>query len=65
MLRRLHEALSDRDMEAFFWLARRTGLPTVLSRLHFDWHTSGLLALPWHQLSADAEQSVGSLARHR
>jgi geranylgeranyl reductase family protein len=47
ILRRIHSALSDGDLEALFWLARRTGLPRMLSRLRFDWHTSGVLALLW------------------
>lgn len=49
-LRRLHASLSDRDMEALFWLARRTGIPRVLGRLQFDWHTSGLLTVLWRDL---------------
>lgn len=44
-LRRLHTSLSDPEMEALFWLARRTGIPRLLSRLRFDWHTAGLLNL--------------------
>ncbi|MFB3882255.1 MAG: NAD(P)/FAD-dependent oxidoreductase [Armatimonadota bacterium] len=54
LLRRLHEALTDRDMEALFWLASHTGLPRLLSRLRFDWHTSGMLALLWQHVSQKA-----------
>jgi len=45
VLRRLHATLSDRDMETLFWLARRTGVPRLLGRLQFDWHTAGLLTV--------------------
>ena len=45
VLRRIQSALSDRDMDSLFWLAKRTGLPRMLSRLHFDWHTAGILSL--------------------
>ncbi|UCC67254.1 MAG: NAD(P)/FAD-dependent oxidoreductase [Armatimonadota bacterium] len=45
VLRRLHAGLSDRDMEALFWLTRRTGIARLLGRLQFDWHTAGLLKL--------------------
>jgi len=50
VLRRLHATLTDRDMEALFWLARRTGIPRVLGRLQFDWHTTGLLTVLWRDL---------------
>ena len=50
LLKRLHSTLSDRDIEALFWLARRTGLPRVLGRLSFDWHTAGLLTILWRDL---------------
>ena len=51
VLRRIQGALSDRDMDSLFWLAKRTGLPRMLSRLHFDWHTAGILTLLWRELS--------------
>jgi flavin-dependent dehydrogenase len=50
VLRRIHGALSDRDMDRFFWLANRSGVPRLLSRLRFDWHTSGLLTVLWREL---------------
>lgn len=50
VLRRIHGTLSDRDIDMFFWLAKRTGVPRLLSRLHFDWHTSGLLTVLWREL---------------
>jgi geranylgeranyl reductase family protein len=62
ILRRIHSALSDGEVETLFWLARRTGLPRMLSRLRFDWHTAGLLALLWQCASggvAQAEQAEG------
>lgn len=68
ILRRIHSALSDGDMEALFWLARRTGLPGMLSRLRFDWHTSGVLALLWQCASggfAMGEQALVSTSRDR
>ena len=51
VLRRMQGALSDRDMDSLFWLAKRTGLPRMLSRLHFDWHTEGILTLLWRELA--------------
>ena len=51
VLRRIQSALSDRDMDSLFWLAKRTGLPRMLSRLHFDWHTAGILTLLWRELA--------------
>jgi flavin-dependent dehydrogenase len=68
ILRRIHSALSDGDMEALFWLARRTGLPRMLSRLRFDWHTAGVLALLWQCASGGfgmGEQAVSSISRDR
>jgi len=59
-LRKMQSALSDGDMEALFWLARRTGLPRLLSRLPFDWHTSGVLALLWQCASGEPR-----LGRHQ
>jgi flavin-dependent dehydrogenase len=53
-LRKLHATLRDSDVEALFWLARRTGLPRLLSRLSFDWHSSGLLTLLWRDLLSAA-----------
>lgn len=50
LLRRVLTSLSNRDMEALFWFARRTRLPHLLSRLPFDWHTSGLLTILWRDL---------------
>jgi digeranylgeranylglycerophospholipid reductase len=50
VLRRIHGTLSDRDIEALFWLVRRTGLPRMLGRLNFDWHTAGLLTVLWRDL---------------
>jgi len=50
LVRRVHEAMTDRDMEALFWLARHTGLPRMLSGLRFDWHTSGMLSLLWQHV---------------
>jgi flavin-dependent dehydrogenase len=50
VLRRLHATLSDRDMEALFWVARRTGIPRVLGRLQVDWRTAGLLTVLWRDL---------------
>ncbi len=50
MLRRVHATLTDRDIEALFWLVHRTGLPRMFSRLRFDWHTAGLLTLLWRDL---------------
>jgi flavin-dependent dehydrogenase len=57
VLRHIHRSLTDRDMDALFWLARRTGLPRMLSRLRFDWHTSGVLALLWQQAVGAVDQS--------
>jgi len=51
VLRRMQGALSDRDMDSLFWLAKRTGLPRMLSGLHFDWHTAGILSLLWRELA--------------
>jgi flavin-dependent dehydrogenase len=53
-LRKLHATLRDSDVEALFWLARRTALPRLLSRLSFDWHSSGLLTLLWRDLLSAA-----------
>jgi flavin-dependent dehydrogenase len=50
VLRRLHAALSDRDIDMFFRLAKRAGVPGLLSRLQFDWHSSGLLTVLWREL---------------
>lgn len=50
LLRRIHGALSDRDIDMFFWLAKRAGVPGLLSRLQFDWHSSGLLTVLWREL---------------
>ncbi len=50
LLRRVLTSLTDSDLEAFFWFARKSGLPRLLGRLPFDWHTSGLLTLVWRDL---------------
>jgi hypothetical protein len=34
----------------FFRLAKRAGVPGLLSRLQFDWHSSGLLTVLWREL---------------
>lgn len=52
LCRRLQSGLRDRDLEALFWVARRTGLPRVLSRLRFDWHATSLLSLLWREAGA-------------
>jgi geranylgeranyl reductase family protein len=52
VLRSIRNALTDGEIEAFFWMARRTGIPRLLSQLHFDWHTSGLLSLLWKEWPA-------------
>jgi len=68
ILRRIHSALSDGDMEALFWLARRTGLPGMLSRLRFDWHTAGVLALLWQCAAGGPERgepAVSSISGER
>ncbi len=49
-LRRLYANLTDRDMDALFWLTRRTGIPRLLSQLRFDWHTAGLLTVLWRDV---------------
>ncbi len=51
ILRRVQQSLTDRDLDTLFWLAGRTGLPAMLSRLRFDWHSSGVLSLLWQQMS--------------
>ena len=45
LLRKVQAALSDEDLEFLFSLTRRTRMGDVLARLHFDWHSSGLLGL--------------------
>ncbi len=50
VLRRIQKALSDRDIDMLFRLAKRTGVPSLLSRLQFDWHSSGLLTVLWREL---------------
>jgi len=50
VLRRIQSTLGDKDIDSLFRLAKHTGLPRMLSRLHFDWHTSGLLTLLWREL---------------
>jgi digeranylgeranylglycerophospholipid reductase len=45
LLRRLHAALTDEDLELLFLLARRTRMRNILSQLRFDWHSSGLVGL--------------------
>jgi flavin-dependent dehydrogenase len=51
ILRRIQHALKDSEIEALFWLARRTSLPRLLSRLRFDWHAAGLLSLFMNECS--------------
>jgi flavin-dependent dehydrogenase len=62
-LRKLHATLRDCDVEALFWLARRTGLPRVLSRLSFDWHSAGLLTMLWRDLLGAATNGGGKAGR--
>jgi geranylgeranyl reductase family protein len=45
LLRTMQAALSDEDLEFLFSLTRRTSIGGLLSRLHFDWHSVGLLRL--------------------
>ena len=45
LVRKVQAALSDEDLEFLFSLTRRTGIGGLLSRLDFDWHSVGLLAL--------------------
>lgn len=45
LLRKVQGALSDEDLEFLFSLTRRTSIEGLLSRLHFDWHSVGLLRL--------------------
>ncbi len=45
LLRKIQAVLSDDDLEFLFALIRRTGIRAFLSRLHFDWHSFGLLRL--------------------
>jgi len=59
ILRSIRNALTDSEIEAFFWLARRTNIPQLLSQLHFDWHTSGLLSLLWNEWSAALSPADG------
>jgi len=50
MLRRLYASLSDGDIEALFWLARRARVPRALNKMPFDWHCAGLLTTLWRVL---------------
>ncbi|MBN1458464.1 MAG: hypothetical protein JXA57_02940, partial [Armatimonadetes bacterium] len=59
LLRSIRNALTDGEIEAFFWLARRTSIPQLLSQLKFDWHTSGLLSLLWNEWSAALSPAHG------
>jgi digeranylgeranylglycerophospholipid reductase len=52
LLRRLHAALTDEDLELLFSLARRTRMRHILSQLRFDWHSSGLVGLLCSMVSA-------------
>ncbi len=45
LLRKVQAVLTDEDLELLFTLIRRAGIATLLSRLHFDWHSFGLLRL--------------------
>lgn len=65
VLRRIQSALSDRDMDSLFWLAKRTGLPRMLSRLHFDWHTEGILTLLWRELAGTSAAAESESAKVR
>lgn len=65
VLRRIQSALSDRDMDSLFWLAKRTGLPRMLSRLHFDWHTEGILTLLWRELAGTSAAAESESAEVR
>ncbi len=66
VLRKIHAALSDRDIDSLFWVARHVGVPRMLSRLRFDWHTAGLLTLLWRELfGAFAVQESDGVAVRR
>jgi digeranylgeranylglycerophospholipid reductase len=52
LLRRLHAALTDEDLELLFSLARRARVRDILSQLRFDWHSSGLVGLLCSMLPA-------------
>jgi len=66
LLRGLQSRLTDGDLDSLFWLAAHTGLPRLLSRIQFDWHTSGLLTLLCRDsVGASAENVPGAALARR
>jgi len=62
ILRDIHRNLSDRDIENLFWLVRRMGIPRLLSKLRFDWHTSGLISILFQDMFGMTTRGLGKIA---